>query len=80
MIAVIEAVALVVVVLAFLWDRRQTEDKWAAERRELLNRVQFPDRMPVEAPADFRVPELEPDELNLVGTIRYEDEHGPESG
>jgi hypothetical protein len=74
MIAVIEAVALVVVVLAFLWDRRQTESVWTAERRELLNRVQFPDRMPTEASAEFRLPELEPDEIGLVGTIKYEDE------
>jgi hypothetical protein len=73
LLAVIEAICLVVVVLAFLWDRRQTERAWVAERRELLNRVQFPDRMPVQAPVEFKVPELEPDEIDLVGTIKYEE-------
>ena len=30
---------------------------WRSERRELLNRLQFPDRMPVEVPRPQRPPE-----------------------
>ena len=40
----------------------------ALERRELLNRVQRPEWLPVPQEA-FSTPEVEPDEFNLVGVI-----------
>jgi hypothetical protein len=46
----------------------------AKERAELLDRIQRPDRLPVQAPVTFQMPEFEPDEIELVGTITMPDE------
>jgi len=42
--------------------------EWCAERRELLNRVQAPERVPFER-VEFVVPEPELDEFALVGQV-----------
>ncbi|NBT35696.1 MAG: hypothetical protein EBT03_09195 [Betaproteobacteria bacterium] len=47
---------------------RQERSEWLLERRELLNRVQRPEWLPVPQEA-FSTPEVEPDEFNLVGVI-----------
>lgn len=47
---------------------RQERAEWLSERRELLNRVQRPDILPV-AQSAFVQPEVEPDEFNLIGSI-----------
>ena len=44
--------------------------KWTEERRELLNRIQAPEKSGfVAAPQVFEIPEPEPDEWDQVGTI-----------
>ena len=47
---------------------RQEREEWLLERRELLNRVQRPEWLPVSQGA-FSQPEPEADEFNLVGVI-----------
>ena len=78
-IACLEAVALVAVVVLFLRSRASSDaqtaierESWAAERRELLNRVQRPEILPL-VPADFKVPEpSEQDDSHLVGAVLEE--------
>jgi hypothetical protein len=48
---------------------RQERAEWLSERRELLNRVQAPERLPNAQIADFTFPEPEPDEFNMIGVI-----------
>ena len=66
------SVAFLIIVLvreyAFVLERRE----WACERRELLNRVQAPDRLPSPQITDFVIPDVEPDEFDLVGVVRDE--------
>lgn len=77
MTSIAELLVIVIVVLAFLWDRRQQaadqrarELAWVEERRELLNRIQAPERLPVAQTAEpFVIPEHEPDQYNQVGQI-----------
>ena len=54
---------------------REAQVEWALERRELLNRIQHPEFVPT-TPAQFELPEQEPDEWNLVGTIAPPPEDG----
>lgn len=68
-VASIEAIALVAVVLAFLRHHAINEKVHTTERRELLNRIQHPERVPTEPAVPFIFPEPDPDELELVGTI-----------
>ena len=49
---------------SFATERRE----WTSERRELLNRIQRPEWLPV-ASEGFEMPEPEPDEFNMIGTI-----------
>lgn len=51
---------------------RASEEAWVVERRELVNRVQAPQLVPRPAPQAFELPEAEPDESNLVGTVSYD--------
>ena len=76
-LAVALTAALVLVVRYFLADISEREDAislerigWVEERRELLNRIQRPEYVPTMPVMDFRVPELEPDEFDLVGTMQ----------
>lgn len=57
-----------VVVQAFRFHASQAK-AWAQERRELLNRVQRPEVIPQAAPEMWAMPEMLPDESNLVGTV-----------
>lgn len=57
---------------------QQAEAAWTAERRELVTRIQAPERIPVDASAAFVVPEREPDEWNKVGTVEIDDQYGLE--
>lgn len=68
-VASIEAVALVLVVWILIRHMRMLDESWVLERRELINRVQFPHAMPVTPSEPFTVPEPEPDDLHLVGSI-----------
>jgi hypothetical protein len=61
-------VALVVTIVVFVRSHAQAQADWAEERRELLNRIQFPDHRPTTA-APFETPEVEPDESHMVGMI-----------
>ncbi len=70
------AIALVVIVVAFLHHYRererlwqQVQQEWAAERRELANRIQRPEHIPVGVSRAWVAPEPEDDEVELVGTI-----------
>lgn len=69
-------VALVVIVRALTGAYRASEGHWAEERRELLNRIQAPERLPVSAPATWASPDDEPDDFALVGTIQIDEEYG----
>jgi hypothetical protein len=73
-IASLEAIGLVVVVLLFLRAQESAGRAWADERRELLNRVQRPDILPLAAANTFVQPDPEPDEIDMVGTIDYADD------
>jgi hypothetical protein len=60
----------------YLLDKSHIAERvlWAEERRELLNRIQRPDQIPTSPSPGYVVPEPEPDEINDVGTVRYEPE------
>ena len=66
------------VVVVWLLTRHYSEQlrEAARERSELLSRIQRPDRLPVTAAAFPELEEPEPDDLNLVGTITYDDDEG----
>ena len=66
------AVALVAVVRILTVAHAASEREWAVQRRELLERIQRPERPPTVTGARFEVPEQEPDEWNLVGTISHD--------
>lgn len=81
------AAALVAVVVALVREHRKaverltsahraSEEAWIVERRELVNRVQAPERIPLTAPTHFEMPEMEPDESHLVGTVNYDGANG----
>ena len=50
-------------------SHRAAEVAWERERRELLNRVQRPEHVPVLGGERFEWPEEELDEIEKVGTI-----------
>jgi hypothetical protein len=76
-VAVIEAVALVAVVVAFLLYARARERDSAQERRELADRIQRPELLPArDAVAFTEPPPREDDELSTVGQIRISDTYG----
>lgn len=68
-VAIAEAVGLVVVVFLFLRRQAEAEAAVNAERQVLLERVQRPERPPVTESVKVEAPEVEEDELNLVGAI-----------
>ena len=59
---------LAVLILAREYTFHQERAEWLSERRELLNRVQRPEWLPVASQA-FSAPEPELDEFNMVGVI-----------
>lgn len=75
-IAAALAVALVAVVIVALRHIRSLEDRHIEERRELLNRIQAPERLPVPSVEKFEIPERDPDEWAQVGTITIDPDYG----
>jgi hypothetical protein len=75
-VAVVEAVALVAVVLLFLHHIRALERACARERSQLADRIQRPDLLPVREATHFVEPAAkEDDELSMVGRIRISDSY-----
>lgn len=70
----------VVLLVALLYAQQRAhanaETAWTVERRELVNRVQAPDRLPVEAQQMVEIPERQPDEWAKVGTVDIDPEYG----
>lgn len=56
-------------------ERERIARQNGEERRELLNRIQAPDRIPLPA-MSFEIPELEDDDSAVVGTITYDEHYG----
>lgn len=54
----------------------KASQSWTEERRELLNRIQAPDRIPFRAEEQpVEVPLREPDDWNKVGSIHIDPEY-----
>jgi hypothetical protein len=53
-------------------ERSQRADAYERTLQTLADRVQAPERLPVQAARDFAVPDLEVDDWNRVGSIDYE--------
>jgi hypothetical protein len=49
----------------------QERHEWAQERRELLERIQRPQHIPITVTEPLVLPEEPADEIDLVGTINY---------
>lgn len=68
------AVLLIPTILFFLlviareWVIVQERREWQEERRELLNRIQHPEIVPVNN-EPYEIDVREPDEINLVGVV-----------
>lgn len=85
-VASLEAIVLVAIVYLLLRERRADHAalaverrSWGAERRELLNRVQRPERIPVDPIFDYPETEEVVDEIGLVGAIQdWDGEDGTE--
>jgi hypothetical protein len=73
-------IALIAMLLIFVLaqDRQHAKqhEAWTAERRELLNRIQRPDHLPVASRPDFLVPDRAPDEWNDVNRVVIDPEYG----
>lgn len=76
------ALGLILLVAGLVWAlvsrERDHADETAAilrrndaERRELLERIQRPERIPLAEVPGFVLPEAEPDEYELVGSVSY---------
>lgn len=63
-------IVLAVTVAGFLILLDRKDVRHMHERRELANRIQFPDRMPVPPPAPKREVERTVDEIDLVNVIQ----------
>lgn len=50
-------------------------EAWTEERRELLNRIQRPEVVQAGPVADFPTPDVEQDELGLVGSIVHDPDY-----
>jgi hypothetical protein len=73
-VAIVEAVALVAVVIAFLSYTRAREKDQIEERRVLADRIQRPELLPTREPVAFVEPApREDDGLSMVGKIRVSD-------
>jgi hypothetical protein len=70
--------ALLALIAYVLQLRERRERAVTEERRELLNRIQAPERIPLPMPTQFTIPELEEDESAAVGTIVYDERYGEE--
>ena len=68
----ITALVFLIIVLAREYTISLERREWASERRELLNRIQRPELLPIAPERDFVIPEVEPDEFDMIGSIREE--------
>lgn len=75
-VACLEAAALVAVVHLLLRHHTQSETAWTAERRELVSRIQAPDRIPIRETAEMVIPEREEDEWATVGRVDIDPDYG----
>jgi hypothetical protein len=78
--AVVIVALLLLVGLILRWhssERERRDASATAERAELLNRIQAPERLPM-SPVTFSVPELEDDDSAMVNTIVYDERYGEE--
>jgi hypothetical protein len=75
-VAALALVALVAAIALFSRDRDRSEARWTLERRELLNRIQRPEMVPLPTAEGFVVPERLPDEWAQVGQIDIDPEWG----
>ena len=66
----ITALVFLIIVLAREYTIALERREWASERRELLNRIQRPEVLPVVSERDFVIPEVEPDEFDMIGSIQ----------
>ena len=77
---VAEFLVIVAVFAVLLADHRRFDREradWRDERRELLNRVQAPSRLPLREDAgDYIIPEREVDEWNQVGSVEIDPDYG----
>lgn len=71
LIAVILAASLVLTIGLFLRHIAGLERAWTAERRELLTRIQRPELVPLPRSGPVALPDPEPDERDLVGTVAF---------
>lgn len=69
---VLALIALVVIVREILARHATEQASWTDERRELLNRIQRPEFLPVASPGNYVIPEPEPDEIGQVGEIMFD--------
>jgi hypothetical protein len=74
-IVALQTLVLVLAVRWFVTAQAEAEARWSLERRELLNRIQRPEAVPLHPVANFQAPDTEPDDIELVGTIAYPDEN-----
>jgi hypothetical protein len=72
--AIVTALAYVSTVAMFLRADQAKDARYAAERRELLTRIQHPERIPVDAAPPQDLPDREPDGWGDVGSVRITDE------
>lgn len=73
-VACLEAVALIAVVWMLLHTHAAEQKAWTVERRELLERIQRPEHIPLHLPEAFAFPEQESDEFDKVGSIHFDPE------
>ena len=66
----ITALVFLIIVLAREYTIALERREWVSERRELLNRIQRPEVLPVVSERDFVIPEVEPDEFDMIGSIQ----------
>lgn len=78
-VAIVEAVAIVLIVVAFLRYTHARERESAEERRTLADRIQRPELLPAREAVAFQEPASRPDDqMNMVGKIRISDSYGRE--
>lgn len=70
------ALAIIVVLIVVLRAHADAHAQWAAERRELVTRIQAPERIPIVPAGEYVIPEREPDEWAKVGQVDIADDYG----
>ena len=55
-------------------EHQEAQAQWALERRQLCDRIQRPEQPLPAPPRQVALPDPEPDEYDLVGTVRFDPE------